>query len=89
MVEDDAENEDESTAIRQIYDYLDALSMDKQGRILIPEKFRAYAGLVDECVILGIYNRIEIWSKSAWDSKVKDVEIDFSKLGKQFNHLRF
>lgn len=40
--------------------------VDRQGRILIPEYLRAYAGLDKEAVVAGLYNRIEIWNASAW-----------------------
>ncbi|MEH6944832.1 division/cell wall cluster transcriptional repressor MraZ [Bacillus sp. JJ722] len=40
--------------------------LDKQGRINIPMPLVQYAKLEKECVILGVSNRIEIWSKSQW-----------------------
>ncbi|MGB9607538.1 MAG: division/cell wall cluster transcriptional repressor MraZ, partial [bacterium] len=44
-------------------------SCDKQGRLAIPISLREYAGLKEnsEVVIMGIGNRIEIWSKERWD----------------------
>ena len=39
---------------------------DKQGRILIPSYLKAYAGIKKEIMLVGISNRIEIWSKEAW-----------------------
>lgn len=41
--------------------------LDKQGRINIPMPLVQYAKLEKECVILGVSNRIEIWSKSQWE----------------------
>lgn len=34
---------------------------DKQGRILIPQNLREYAGLDHEVTVLGVINRAEIW----------------------------
>lgn len=40
---------------------------DKQGRIKLTQPLTAYAGLTKECIILGVNDRLEIWSKDAWD----------------------
>lgn len=39
---------------------------DAQGRILLPQKLRAYAGLEKDVVVAGISNRAEIWSAEKW-----------------------
>ena len=39
---------------------------DKQGRILIPQSLRNYAGLQRDLVIIGASNRAEIWDKQRW-----------------------
>lgn len=39
---------------------------DKQGRILLPQNLRDYAGIKDEIVSIGLNNRIEIWNKQCW-----------------------
>jgi MraZ protein len=41
---------------------------DKQGRVLLPTNLRDYAQVEKDVVILGVSNRVEIWSKSVWDS---------------------
>ena len=40
---------------------------DKQGRINIPLYLSSYATLLKEVVIVGVINRIEIWSKEKWE----------------------
>jgi MraZ protein len=47
----------------------EAVSCDKQGRLAIPVSLREYAGLKEnsDAVVMGIGNRIEIWSKERWD----------------------
>lgn len=42
--------------------------VDKQGRILIPAKLRAQAGLEKEIVFVGVLSKIEIWSQERWES---------------------
>lgn len=41
--------------------------VDKQGRILIPSNLREHAQLAKDAVIIGVSNRVEIWSKGRWD----------------------
>lgn len=40
--------------------------VDKQGRILLPANLREYAGIEREVVSLGVYSRVEIWSKERY-----------------------
>lgn len=40
---------------------------DKQGRINITSPLVAYADLSKECVIIGVNDRIEIWSGENWN----------------------
>ena len=44
-----------------------ATEFDKQGRINITSPLISYADLKKECVIIGVGNRIEVWSKEKWD----------------------
>ena len=45
---------------------------DKQGRINVTSPLADYADLTKECVIIGVNDRIEIWSKENFD-KLKKV----------------
>lgn len=45
---------------------------DKQGRINIPTPLADYASLTKECVIIGVNDRIEIWSKENFDKFLND-----------------
>ncbi len=44
------------------------LELDRQGRILIPEHLREYAGLdlSSEVLVIGLYNFIELWNPQRW-----------------------
>lgn len=41
---------------------------DSQGRFLIPQNLREYAGITKELVSVGVSNRIEIWSREEWSA---------------------
>jgi len=40
--------------------------IDKQGRFLITNSLREFAGLEKEVIIIGVLTKIEIWSKEKW-----------------------
>ena len=42
--------------------------VDKQGRILLPAVLREFAKIEKDAVMVGVGNRIEIWSKESWSS---------------------
>jgi MraZ protein len=41
---------------------------DKLGRIVLPDRLRAYAGLEDEALFAGVAHRIEVWSPARWEA---------------------
>lgn len=48
--------------------------LDAQGRILLPAALRAAAELKREAVIVGVIERIEVWSPETWDGFLRDTE---------------
>src|SRR3989338_7750538 len=40
--------------------------VDNQGRFIIPQYLKDFAGIKIEVVIIGVSSRIEIWSKNVW-----------------------
>ncbi len=53
---------------------------DKQGRINIATPLVDYASLNRECVIIGVNDRIEIWSREIWDKFISENEENFSDM---------
>lgn len=69
-------------AERELYANSERVDVDAVGRILIPEKLRAWAGLEKNVVFLGRYDRIEIWDAARWKASRKKREQSFGKYGK-------
>ncbi len=47
---------------------------DAQGRIVIPQHLRAYAGLGGDAVVVGVSRNLEVWEPGRWRSHLADVE---------------
>lgn len=55
--------------MRLIFSRAHECNLDRQGRILIPAEHRGHAGLDGaEVIVVGIMNRIEIWSSERWET---------------------
>jgi MraZ protein len=63
--------------------------LDKQGRVLIPSSLRDYAGLTRDAVVLGVSNRVEIWSQEAWASYSEQAAESFAEIAENLVDLAF
>ena len=43
--------------------------MDAQGRLLLSEKLRKFAGMEKKLILVGQLNKFEIWNEDAWNAK--------------------
>lgn len=50
------------------------IELDKQGRVVLPEYLRQYAGLSKRVVVNGLYNHLEIWDEESWDKYKENTE---------------
>ncbi|WP_314060275.1 division/cell wall cluster transcriptional repressor MraZ [uncultured Vagococcus sp.] len=71
---------DARTFVRFFYSAATECEIDKQGRINIPQTLRTHASLEKECVVIGVSNRIEIWSQEKWDDFSDEAEANFDEL---------
>ena len=61
-------NADARAFVRFFFSGATECELDKQGRILLPANLRDYAKLEKDVVLLGVINRVEIWSKEQWET---------------------
>jgi MraZ protein len=63
------------------------LSLDRQGRVLIPSYLRDYASLESEVLIIGMETFVEIWQPEGWRQTLDRVSSTLSETGLmlQFN----
>ncbi len=55
------------------------LSLDRQGRILIPAYLRTYASLDGEVLIAGMETFLELWEPTIWRNTLNDLSHTLSE----------
>ena len=53
---------------------------DKLGRVVIPQYLRAYAGLEEDVVVVGLADRVEVWARAEWERERSEAERDSADL---------
>jgi MraZ protein len=61
--------------------------VDDQGRILIPKTLCSYANIRKEVIVVGVLDRVEIWSKSNWERYQKEAEKQFVEVAEKLVDL--
>lgn len=56
---------------------------DKQGRILLAQYLKEFAGIKRDIVIIGVANRIEIWDKNLWQEFYKTAQEGFEEIAEK------
>ena len=56
------------------------VTLDKLGRILVPDYLKKYASLNKNVVICGLSNRLEIWDADNWNEWTKEAEKGVSEI---------
>lgn len=63
------------------------VEFDGQGRIMLPEYLRRYAGVKKKVVIAGLYNRLEVWAAERWNKFKKQTEKDGNNIAERLGEL--
>lgn len=54
-------------AARLFFSNAEAVEPDRQGRLVVPVRLRSQIGLEREAVVIGVYDRLEVWAAAEWD----------------------
>lgn len=68
---------------RRIMMWADEVALDGQGRIGIPKPLMEYAGVKDRALILGAYDRIEIWDPETFEQYLNEETADYETLAEK------
>lgn len=63
------------------------VDFDKQGRALIPEYLRQFAGLKKNVIVAGLYSRLEIWDADNWTKYKNQTESQSSEIAERMGEL--
>jgi MraZ protein len=61
--------------------------IDKQGRILLPDFLKSYAGLDRDVIVAGVFNRLEIWDEKKWGEYKINAEKNSDEIAEQLGKL--
>lgn len=78
----DFTKEDNQDYVRLFFSEAFDVSPDKQGRIILPKEMCKDVGVDNEAVVIGVLNRMEIWSPAKWNefrgaSTLKGISANF------------
>ena len=59
---------------RQLFAGAFETELDRQGRVLVPQGLRSFAGLEGEALVLGSRDHAEIWAPTRWTDYSRDLE---------------
>lgn len=68
---------------RLFYAQAQPAEIDKQGRLRIPPELAKLGELEGEVVVVGVRDRIELWSATAWDAFLSDTLPSYDDLAEE------
>ena len=63
------------------------VTCDAEGRVKITDYHKRYAGISCDVVIIGAWNRLEIWSREKYDAEFDASEEKFADMADELNFL--
>lgn len=73
--------------IRLMFAGASDIELDSQGRVLLPDNLKEYAGLGRDVVVAGLFNRLEIWDREAWNGYKVEAEKNTDAIAEQLGRL--
>lgn len=74
---------------RFFYSAATEVEVDKQGRINLPQTLIDFAKIDKSCRVIGVSDRIEIWSSERWEEFAEEVEEDFEDIAEDMMDFGF
>jgi len=63
------------------------VSVDKQGRVVLPEYLRQFANFKKTVVVAGLYSRLELWDESVWEDYKSKTESESTQIAERMAEL--
>jgi MraZ protein len=65
------------------------LTIDKLGRVNLPNYLKDYAGISKKVTVTGMYNKIEIWPEENWNKFKKEMEDNSETIAENLSEIGF
>jgi MraZ protein len=59
------------------------VTIDGLGRLLVPKSLKEFAGIKQQVVVVGVSNRMEIWSKEKWQAYYESSRQSFEEVAER------
>lgn len=79
-------NRDARAFVRFFFSGANEITVDKQGRALVPQNLLEYASIDKDIVSIGVSTRLEIWSKEKWN-EYNESDMDMDGIAEKMNEL--
>jgi len=63
------------------------LTLDKAGRINLPNYLKDYVGIKNKVILTGMYSRIEIWPEENWKNFKQEMEDKSEEIAEGLNEI--
>ncbi len=63
------------------------VSVDANGRILLPDFLKDRVGIKDKVAIIGVYSRLELWEEATWQKYKRQVETNADALAERLGSI--
>lgn len=80
-------NKNARAFVRMFFSGASECSFDKQGRILIPQVLREHCEMQENAVVIGVGERIEIWSEASWEAYNHPDNLSYDDIAEQMAEL--
>jgi MraZ protein len=80
-------NEESRHLRRLLFSGAAEVELDRQGRILIPQGLRDYAGIGERAIIAGMNTYFELWSEAHWQSVLSALDSQSGLMAEQLADL--
>jgi len=73
----------ERSVSRVFFGDAEKIVLDRQNRILIPERLKKAARLAKELTLVGVFDRLEVWDRATWEGYSEAGESSYDEDAKE------
>jgi len=63
------------------------VTLDKQGRFVLPNYLKEFASIQKEVVFVGLVDWIEIWASNMWDKRIEMIKPQAAKIAEELQDI--